>query len=320
MLSAWIDLIERGKVVALHESIKPMQDRGDYGDSASYEDEKTGARLAVEAIHDPWAVPPFAKQDLADTLDAWQSLVGSINDLLPEPKIDPFTSESLYSPDTLEAAKIRENCFAWEFFTKAKRPVDDMVLLGPEMKLPTDEDIINNKSRIAEEQSGTRRRNETSLLYPGEDPFNFPFPILTGSKQTKDWSSSSMASPDRVCWGLNLDFCHIEGSFPVEDGCRLTLPYPLGANGFAIRANGSALNAYPNAIPGRFELYHIGTNPFMPCCPTQLYRVLAAFAEYVRSGLWKVGAQGVDELDAVFKNADTEYGSDDYALHVYNVE
>lgn len=70
MLSAWIDLIERGKVVALHESIKPMQDRGECGDNAPYEDEKTGARLAVGAIHDPWAVPPVAKQDHVDTLDA----------------------------------------------------------------------------------------------------------------------------------------------------------------------------------------------------------------------------------------------------------
>lgn len=320
MLSAWIELIERGKVVALHHSIKPMQDRGEYDDSASYEDGKTGARLAVGAIHDPWAVPPFAKQDLADTLDAWQSLVNAINNRLPEPRIDPFTSESLHSPDTLEAAEIRKNCFAWEFFTKAKRPVDEIVFLGPELKLPTDEEIINNKWRIAEEQSGTRRKNETSLLYPGEDPFNFPLPILIGSKQTKDWSPSSMASSDQMCWGLYLDFCHIEGSFPVEDGCRLALPYPLGANGFAIRANGSALNAYPNAIPGELELYQIGTNPFMPCCPTQLYMVLAAFAQYVQSGLWKVGAHGADELDTVFQNADTEDGRYTYALNVYNVE
>jgi len=87
-----------------------------------------------------------------------------------------------------------------------------------------------------------------------------------------------------------------------------------------MRANGSALNAYPNATSGRFELYQIGTNPSMPCCPTQLYRVLAAFAEYVRSGLWKVGAHGVDELDTVFQNADTEGSRDDCVLNVYNVE
>ena len=34
--------------------------------------------------------------------------------------------------------------------------------------------------------------------------------------------------------------------------------------------------------------------------------VLDAFARSVADGLWKVGVNGVDELDTVFKDADTE--------------
>lgn len=60
--------------------------------------------------------------------------------------------------------------------------MDDIVFLGPELKLPTGEEIISKKWRTAEEHFVTRRKNETSLLYPGENPFNFPLPVLIGSK------------------------------------------------------------------------------------------------------------------------------------------
>lgn len=39
--------------------------------------------------------------------------------------------------------------------------------------------------------------------------------------------------------------------FPVEDGCLLALPYSVGANGYALRADGTALDPEN----GMFELY-----------------------------------------------------------------
>jgi len=312
MLSAWLDLIERGKVFALHESIKCMQDREMLGEGLSYEDEQTGARRMTAGIHDPWTVPPYAKQDLADALDAWHSLIRATNDHSPEPKIDLFTSQSLYSPVILERTKVRKHGFAWEFLTKARRPTSSLVFLGPELKLPTEEEVINNRWRRSQEQAESGSQSLPSKNTCTGDTFNLPIPILTGSRQASNWLPASAGYVDHIPWGLYLEACDIEQDFPVEDGCRLALPYSVGANGIAIRADGSALSG--THVRGEFELYQIGQNPCMPCKPTQLHLVLAAFADHVQSGLWKVGTQGVDELDMVFQDADTEGGRDNYVV------
>jgi hypothetical protein len=59
----------------------------------------------------------------------------------------------------------------------------------------------------------------------------------------------------------------------------------------------------------------IGRNPYMPCKPTQLHILLAAVAEHVRSG---VRTYGVDGLDAVFQDVDTEGGRDCYTVPLRN--
>lgn len=68
ILSAWLELIERGKIVAVHHSV---QDRRD--DSPVEIDEATGARQEWSDEF-PWTAVPFAKQDLVDSLDAWHGL------------------------------------------------------------------------------------------------------------------------------------------------------------------------------------------------------------------------------------------------------
>lgn len=98
----------------------------------------------------------------------------------------------------------------------------------------------------------------------------------------------------------------------MEDGCRPALPYSVGANGFALRADGSALNT--DNVDGRLELYQIGQNPYVPCRNTQRYQVLEALARHVESGTSKVGEYGVDEPDTIFHDADTEEGRYEYMV------
>lgn len=86
----------------------------------------------------------------------------------------------------------------------------------------------------------------------------------------------------------------------------------MGANGYALRADGTALDPEN----GVFELYQLGRHPCMPCHGTQLYMVLDSFARSVAEGLWKVGADGLNEPDTIFKDADTEEGSERYRLYV----
>lgn len=100
----------------------------------------------------------------------------------------------------------------------------------------------------------------------------------------------------------------------MDDSCRLALPYSLGDNGLALRADGHRLGKF--YLPGRFELYQLGQTPYMPCRGIQLYMVLDAFARHIAGGLWEIGAGGVREPETVFQDADTEEGRDEYRLYI----
>jgi hypothetical protein len=184
MLSFWLDLIERGKVVALHESIECVTD----GDSLTerehallLEDEKTGARRITVGINDPWAVVPYAKQDLLDTLNAWDALIKAIHERLPGRGSNAVENSPLYTQDVLERAHIRKDSFAWRFFSTARRHSEDISLLGPALRLATSEELIDNRWRSTQDSTSSSQASHR------EDISGFPIPILLGSRRTADW-------------------------------------------------------------------------------------------------------------------------------------
>lgn len=263
-------------------------------------DATTGARQKWTDQY-PWTAVPYAKQDLLDTLDAWHDLIIIINEKMPKPRTQPFIRRGLFSRDTLIAANIREDSFAWNFFTNAWKPSIDQI--GPGLRLATDDHLINNPAASAPVHIGVE-----------DDDIAFPIPFLVGSNTTKIWQRGTKDLDLQIPWGLYLDQIYVEQDFPVADSCRLALPYPLGANGFAVRADGSPSNS--EHVQGQFELYQLGQHPFVPCHRTQLYIILDAFARHVKDGLWRVSTDGVDEAETIFQNADTEEGRDDYRVHV----
>lgn len=242
---------------------------------------------------------PFAKQDLADTLEAWHDLVSAINSRLPEPKAEPFVECGLYSQDTLRAAGIQERSFAWEFFSNAWRPAAGISWLGPGLRLATDDQLIN------ESWKSWRAQDRNS---------DFPLPLLVGDTSISSWQRGRRGSIRQIPWGLYLEQTGFNQGFVVEDGCRLALRYSVGANGHALKADGTPLDPKK----GAFELYQLGRHPYVPCHDTQLYMVLDAFARSVADDLWKVGADGVDAPETIFNDADTEEGWYCYRL-VYSM-
>lgn len=184
MLSAWLDLIERGKVVALHDSIKSFdeQERSIHEPGTLYEDENTGAMRIEAGVQDPWQIVPFAKQDLLDTLDAWHALIKAIDEKSPEPRSEPFGDQGLFGEEVLQAAEIRKNGFAWKFFTHAWKPCSDILFLGPGLRLPTDKELISNAWSNADDPAAP--------MFPQHwigDIVNWPVPILLGSRQAMNW-------------------------------------------------------------------------------------------------------------------------------------
>lgn len=265
-------MIERRKVAVVHKSLGngPGPASGVYLDSER-----------------PWGWAPWTKADLEDSLEAWNDLISAINDLLPEPHAEPLSSASLFEVDDLHAADVEEGCFAWKFYSKARRP--SFQFLAPGLQLPSREQLLANPFRQAWESQAPRRG------LPWE-PNMFPLPVLLGTQLAKSWVDTQDYKVGNVAWGLYLDILDSRSHLcPYEDAARLVLPYELGEATFARKLDGKPAT-------GNFELYQMGQNPFETNRATQLWQMLKNFTAHVDAGEWKVDANGVSEAATVFDN------------------
>lgn len=282
--------------MALHDSIRGPEERirlpdgrtvarKDHPHPPPLQDQVTGARRTGTG-RDPWVVVPFAKWDLNDAVEAFHHLVLAIDEKSSEPLGNPFEGRGLFEEDVLLTAGLRQGGFAWEFFSNAYRP--RIKYLGPGLRLVTADELINNAFRTSrrnvDDENGTRRSK--------------PVPILVGEAEAENWLGLMFDDVARVPWGLYLDADY--GAFPVEDGCRLVLPYAVGANGIATTSDGKKIEGGNSHT----QLYQIGAHPWMPSHSTQLHTMIDAFGRHVISGDWKVGLQGVEEPHTIFREAD----------------
>lgn len=186
MLSAWVDLIERGKVVALDPDVKrEIYERlvGDdlrTEDSAPFDQQTLGA-MELMSHSDPWETAMWTKQDLQDTLHAWHTLIEAIHERMPNTKSSPFISKGLFSAETLLAAGIRKNSFAWHFLRNAHKPAFDH--LGPSLKLATDNDLINSVWKTARENFKPTPWHPS--FEPVHEPGPFPVPSCSELRRRK---------------------------------------------------------------------------------------------------------------------------------------
>lgn len=272
ILTAWIVLIERRKVAVMHK------DLGKGPDPAS------GVCLDMK---EPWGWASWTRADLEDALEAWNDLIGAINDRLPEPRPDPLSRSSLFEVDDLRAAEIEEGSFAWEFYTKACKPY--FQFLGPGLQPASREQLLSRPFRSVWESQNPRPDLGS--------PEIFPLPILLGSQLAKSWVDSYQYEVGPVAWGLYLDVLHSRTlSCPYEDATRLVLPYELDEAT-------SARNLDGKPAVGNAELYQIGQNPFETNrATTQLWQMLKNFTAHVDSEEWRVDANGVSEPATVFDN------------------
>lgn len=321
MLSAWVDLIERGKVVALDPIVKREIYERMVGDDLRTEDsapfdQQTFGAMELMSHSDPWETAMWTKQDLQDTLHAWHTLIEAIHERMPNTKSSPFVSKSLFSAETLLGAGIRKNSFAWHFLRNAHRPAFDY--LGPSLKLATDNDLINSVWKTARDAFKPTPWHPS--FKPVHEPGPFPVPLLLGTSPAKNWHSrhpnSAFAAIDTVLWGLYFDDTGYDALL-TEDACRLVLPYDLGGEGFAVRADGSKLGH--KYVQGWAELYQLGQHPLVPCHGTQMFQVLEVWRACVRGGVWRVGEEGVDESAEKFRDADTEEWNEVYTVSFYDM-
>lgn len=278
ILTAWIEMIERRKVAVVHKDLGKDSD-------------------LVSGVHldskNPWGWAPWTQADLEDTLEAWNDLISSINDRLPQPRPEPLSRTSLFEVDDLHAAEIDEGSFAWEFYRKACKP--HFRYLAPGLQLPSREQLLSLPFEPAwEGQKPTRIK----MRGYGGDLDIFPLPILLSTQLAKSWVDRYQYEVGPVNCGLYLDILDSRTPLfhPYEDAARLVLPYELDASTSARRLDGKP-------ALGNAELYQTGQNPFeRNGTVTQLWQLLKHFAGHVYAGEWKVDVDGLSEPATVFDN------------------
>jgi hypothetical protein len=133
ILTAWIEMIERGKALVL-----PMSR---WNHSSGPEDD-LALNIVEHHSNSAWAWRAFTADDVEDTISVWEELVYAINERLPQPYPKPFPP-GLFEASDLVNANIREGSFAWEFYSKACKP--QFRFLGPGgLQLPSRDQLVNN--------------------------------------------------------------------------------------------------------------------------------------------------------------------------------
>ncbi|KAF2223005.1 hypothetical protein BDZ85DRAFT_282043 [Elsinoe ampelina] len=293
VLTLFIELIEREKFVVLHHTVKraptgfgpttlPDGSREWVSNPPAeqpQQDPVSGARRHDET-QEPWTVQPFTKQDLALTLDNWNALLDAIESRLPG-HAEPAAQEDVAFTETmLTEAGLPKEHFIWQFLSKTRKP--RFTHLGPGLRLVSPDELIHPPHR----HIGTLSNVE-----------NCPILFLIGSddQQTRDVWNHHLET--RIPWGLYFD--EVRDRCLFEDGCKLVLPFPVASRDMELRDG----RRYKN----NEGLFQLGiSNPFILSHAPQLAMILGYFTEFVRSGKWQVGVDGVLDGTDWWKIADTE--------------
>jgi hypothetical protein len=301
ILSVWIEMIQRGKAIALHDDVcKASYDQVDYQQDANGDwqeikgpqrDPNTGAIRIGQAP--PWTIIPWAKQDLTDCLELWATALDLVEQRM---SLAPQTYENgLIDPASLETLPIPEG-FAKQFILQARKP--RFSFIAPGLRLPTANifarqpfmSALNPNEEISEKVTPPilMFRSETNVSTDSLSPLSFSYPY-------------EGPQPAECPSGLYLGRCDRTSGTPFEDSCELLLPFELD--------NGSAKQSDLSDLVDREpheSLLQSGVNPFNQRHAVQLKGFLEIVVANVRAGEWSVDNAGVTGGLDVWKQADTE--------------
>lgn len=304
VLSVYIDMIEREKVVCVHNDVETpddfkLSDLGNQGQhwvttrdrpDALLTDPNTGVARRDEVMFGPWIVQPYTKEVLDQCLQIWELLVEEIEQKMPAPPGDDAKVQyGLATEEMLNAAGITED-FSRQLLLRARR--SRFAFIAPGIRLPTPEEFINQPFRdVRASQSDTDIQNKMPvLLFVGE-----------GTCQPSEFFAHPYTQHPKVPTGIYLEGWTQEDLVPFADAVRLLLPFPIGGDDtWAQTANGLAINSKHD------ELYQIGDNPFMMEHSVSLLAVLQNFYAHVHQGNWSIDARGVSEPIEKFREAESE--------------
>jgi hypothetical protein len=309
VLSAWLGLIDTGKVVAKAKG--------------------TSTRGPVECT--PWELVPYSEHDLAHAVSSFNNLITRIECLLEDSSLHPLGNPDdqnrlveactaklnlpasaeelgLIPRDVLDSAGIPEG-FIRQFLLQVRRP-KKIKYVAPGLRLPNRDDFTPHPFQSIQQP----------MTMEYDDPV-LPLPLFISEiKSSKPLFGYPFHEASNLSYGLWMEYCNKDAHHTFEDTCRLYLPFKIGANGFARLTDDSLIGenqedhgmARPNGREN--ELYQPGYSHFIPWHGPQLGNVLELWANLVGLGEWRVGEEGVLGGIDKFREADTEEHSHKYHL------
>ena len=274
VLSAWIDMVEAEKAVAIPDSVG--------------KDEATPRTGLLRYNTRPWILEPYTLGDLHACIDIWKRLVQTIETkagmklLEDDPQAEPLASRS-----ALTAAGIPRG-FAYDLLSHAQ--YSQVWFVAPGIRLPRVEEFLRQpfKHILKEYPKETEGMKMPFLFLPCEG--------TVSAKEAKfRWPFSLVES---VPCGLYLD-AYPNAQNPFEDACRLVLPIKLGSNRYARTSD------FRPIIRSHSDLYQIGINPFVMRHGPKLVAILENWLENVQSGHWTVNGKGVEGGVELWRQADS---------------
>jgi hypothetical protein len=286
-------MIEAEKAVAINDhAVVVDTNQTDPQKGGDLETNKTFARYSTR----PWILQPYTLDDLHACLDAWSSLVTTIEKASGVVKPRPDSSSDDYDPEdeaplcsrtALKIAGVPRG-FAYEILSHARQ--SEIWYIAPGIRLPKVEEFLDQpfkhiKARFPDETAGMKIPF-LFLRCPGtvtakEAKFRYPFSTV-----------------EQIPCGLYLD-AFPNAQNPFEDSCRLVLPIRLGDRRYARTSDGRPI------IRSHSDLYQTGVNPFVMRHGPKLAAVLENWQSHVESGHWSVNARGVEGGIGVWRQADT---------------
>jgi len=309
VLSAWLGLIDTGKVVAKAKG--------------------TSTRGPVECT--PWELVPYSEHDLAHSISSFNNLITRIECRVEDSSLHPLENADdqnrlveacaaklnlpalaeelgLIPRDVLDSAGIPEG-FIRQFLLQVRRP-KKIKYVAPGLRLLNPDDFTPHPFQNFQQP----------MAMDYDDPV-LPLPLFISElKSSKPLFGYPFHEASDLSYGLWMEYCNKDAHHTFEDTCRLYLPFKIGANGFARLTDDSLVGenqedhgmARPNGREN--ELYQPGYCHFIPWHGPQLGNLLELWANLVGLGEWRVGEEGVLGGIEKFREADTEEHSHKYQI------
>ncbi|KAK5720822.1 hypothetical protein LTR15_006784 [Elasticomyces elasticus] len=167
ILTVWIEMIQRQKVVAIPANVgktsyESIEGGGYRRIEGPQQDPATGAKRN-DCAAEPWTVVPWSSQDLEECLELWIMIVKLIEEKMGLREAEQ--TETLLKLPTLANARI-PNGFAREFLCRAQRP--RFQYIAPGLWAPSASEFVTQPFIDTNGDDGNEDEVPTILLFRGD--------------------------------------------------------------------------------------------------------------------------------------------------------